>query len=168
MRLETEVPLEVQGFNLLPNYEAKLLQETLGVEFVEVPYKVEFDLTAKLLHSKGKPWESRITSLIGDLFFRGIYDWENNIVFSSGDRRCDLHENAHAWIHQQNPETTTGTQLIMEAFEKREDGIPIIGIEDSDIEEAICLLCFREGTAEWMAQWIEHQISDEVLSVPEE
>lgn len=150
---------KLEHFKPVPNVEAQLLEEHLGIYFQQAPTKIEvLDLVK--------------AGLVEDTLIAGVYypnkrtyyvkQWTPEKLF------VNLHENMHGYVHQLNPDLVIwGDDVLLEQREKELKEMEIAAEEearknpDKMVSEffadwdrsrpSIGLTMFSEGIAHWSA-----------------
>jgi len=164
---EQRLSRSLQGFQISKNEAAGHLVRELGVEFAQVPPKVELNLRNRIQWAKDKG----IGGVIAGTVIRGAvaaYDRRYGAVFvPKDDLFAELHENGHALVDSINPYIRDSIDELPVMVGQRVSGKPV---NLDNVEKIVVYRCFDEGVAQWGAlrtagRLTEHFEPEDVLSM---
>lgn len=159
----------LQDFQISKNEAAEYLARELGIEFSQVPPKVELNLRNRIRWAKDKGIGGAIARTITST--RGAvaaYDRSYGAVFApKDDLFAELHENGHALLDSINPHIRDSIDELAIMVAQRVAGRPI---NLDSVERIMVYRCFDEGVAQWGAlrtagKLTDHFESEDVLSM---
>lgn len=157
----------LQGFQISKNEAVEHLVRELGVEFTQVPPKVELNLRNRIRWAKDKG----IGGIIAGTVTRGAvaaYDRRYGAMFVlKDDLFAELHENGHALVDSINPHIRDFIDELPVMVGQRVSGKPV---NLDHVEKIVAYRCFDEGVAQWGAlrtagRLTEHFEPEDVLSI---
>lgn len=164
---EQRLSRSLQGFQLSRNEAIEHLKRELGVEFTQVPPKVELNFRNRIRRAK----DNGIGGIIAGAVNRGAvaaYDRRYGAVFvPEDDLFAELHENGHALVDSINPQIRNTADELSVMVGQRVAGKQV---ELDSIEKIVTYRCFDEGVAQWIAlrtagNLPEHFEPEDVLSM---
>lgn len=164
---EQRLSKSLQGFQLSRNEAAEYLMRELGVQFAQVPPKVELNLRNRIRWAKDKG----IGGVIAGTVTRGAvaaYDRRYGAVFTpKDDLFAELHEDGHALVDSTNPQIRDTVDELPVMVGQRIAGKPV---NLDNVERIVTYRCFDEGVAQWGAlrtaeRLTEHFEPEDVLSM---
>lgn len=167
VEIEQRLSKSLQGFQLSRNEAAEYLMRELGIQFPQVPPKVELNLRNRIRWAK----EKGIGGVIAGTVTRGAvaaYDRRYGAVFvPKDDLFAELHEDGHALVDSINPQIRDLVDELPVMVTQRIARQPI---NLDNVERIVTYRCFDEGVAQWGAlrtarRLTEHFEPEDVLSM---
>lgn len=164
---EQRLSRSLQGFQISRNEAVEYLIRELGVQFPQVPSKVELNLRNRIRWAK----DEGIGGVIAGTVRRRMvaaYDRRYGAVFvAKDDLFAELHENSHALVDSINPHIRDSVDELPVMVEQRVTGKPV---NLDNVEKIVAYRCFEEGVAQWGALRIagrlaEHFEPEDILSM---